>query len=410
MPTTDSLRAAVNFYTNETSEYLGQWLYDQPLIASKQTVDNLQQAGPYLSKYIRYFGTHFVDKDLHELMPVSDRVKTIFNIFNQREHYNVGSYRTDYVFDRNINPKFIEITCQFSLNAFFQSAFYAHQSTQFAAAHSLNNVSQDHYSKFVPFLMDRIGNASSIAVLKGRDKIQSSRFFVPIFRKAGFEVKEISYKDIWENRDFIKRSFVVSEIMLDEIETLTDAELVLIAEADGVNDYRTIFVAHDKRFLPLLSNKDLQREILLPAESEHLNRYLIDTYRCDFEPERIQSALINKDEWILKHISLGRSREIFAGLEVTQDEWESLLSTSDLSKFVLQKWVPQRTFCGTVKGTQHNDYLTGTLLYFDEAFFGLGLFRSSSHIVANKVDNRNIFPLILNDPQSIPDIDVVARF
>lgn len=410
MPTSASLQSALLEYADDSFDYLSQWLYDQPLVASKQSVDDLRQAGICLSKFIRYFGKHFVDKNLYELMPVSDRVKTIMNMFNQRESYDLGTYRTDYVFDRNINAKFIEITCQFSLNGFFQAAFYAHQSSTFIAKQSLGKLTQDDYQDFAPFLMDRIGKASSIAVLKGRDKIQSSRFYVPIFRQAGFEVKEISYKDIWENRDFIKRSFVVSEIMMDEIETLSDAELALIAEADGVNDYRTIFVAHDKRFLPLLSNVELQKEILTPSESKLLNQYLIKTHRCDVAPQIIEQALKNKDEWILKHINLGRSREIYAGLEVSQNEWKSLLTTSDLSKFVLQEWVPQRTFTGTVNGKRHNDYLTGTLLYFDDAFFGLGFFRSSSHIVANKVDNRNIFPIVMSEDELAPNFDSVARF
>jgi hypothetical protein len=40
----------------------------------------------------------------------------------------------------------------------------------------------------------------------------------------------------------------------------------------------------------------------------------------------------------------------------------------------------------------------------------LGLFRASSHIVANKVDNRNIFPLVLQSPDQGKNLDVILRF
>ena len=45
--------------------------------------------------------------------------------------------------------------------------------------------------------------------------------------------------------------------------------------------------------------------------------------------------------------------------------------TLDYQQFILQEWVPQRRFKGTVSGVEFDDYLTGTLMYFDDAYFGL---------------------------------------
>ena len=113
---------------------------------------------------------------------------------------------------------------------------------------------------------------------------------------------------------------------------------------------------------------------------------------------------------MLKHARLGKSKDIYAGLEFEQAEWGSLLGTLDLQQFILQEWVPQRRFKGTVSGVEFDDYLTGTLMYFDDAYFGLGLFRSSSHIITNKVDDRKMFPLVMRSHEHLRDIPSVFSF
>lgn len=405
-----ALSNALTSYADDSYDYLKEWLYKEPVVVTQSSNAKLRDAGLVLNKFIKHFGTRFCSDHLYELMPVSDRVKHIVDVFNQKDTYDVGTFRTDFVFDTELDPKFIEITCQFSFNAFFQSAFYYQQSLIWARENNLEAALIDDYQDFSRFVVDKIGDAESIVVVRGRDRIQASRFFMPILRGAGYEVCEIEYQDVWSHRALIRRSFVVSEIMMDEIESLSDAEIELLADANVVNDYRSVFIAHDKRFLRLLTDKQLQADILEPEEAVLLNRYLIDTYQCDREPQVLTEALESKDEWILKHISLGRSREIYAGLEFSEEDWVECVRSADPSKFVLQKWVPQRLFSGSIDGVSHNDYLTGTLLYFDEAFFGLGLFRSSSHFVANKVDNRNVRYLCLEDGVSLSASDYVARF
>jgi hypothetical protein len=72
---------------------------------------------------IKYVSENFEEKKFDQRMPVSDKVKEILSIFNKKGSYDLGTYRTDFVFDTALNPKFIEITCQFSLNAFFKHLF-----------------------------------------------------------------------------------------------------------------------------------------------------------------------------------------------------------------------------------------------------------------------------------------------
>jgi len=391
-------------------DYLLEWLFEQPIATSLETVTELKKVGLVLNKFIKYFGQNFVEHALYERMPVSEKVKKIITIFNQKDCYDVGTYRTDFVFDKALKPKFIEITCQFSLNAFFQAAIYNRYSKEFSSRNGLDDYRVDDYEPFISFIVSKIGASRSVCVIKGRDKIQASRFFTPVLQNAGLDVKEISYKAVWENKSFLENSLVISEIMMDEIESLSDEEIELLANCNLVNDFRTIFIAHDKRFFALLNDPELQANILREDEIQLLNKYLIKTHRCDSSAFDVEAVIANKDAWVLKHISLGRSREIYAGLEFSQDDWEKQLNSIDRTNFVLQEWVPQRRFSGTVNGVKHNDYLTGTLLYFDTSYFGLGLFRSSSHIIANKVDNRNIFPLVVQQKEELDNIDTILSF
>ncbi|MFT5641738.1 MAG: hypothetical protein ACI9A7_001843 [Cyclobacteriaceae bacterium] len=404
------LTRAVEQYTDESYEYYLEWLFDKPIVTSSETIEGLKAAGLILNKMIKYVSSNFTEKQFDLRMPVSDKVKEILAIFNKKDSYELGTFRTDFVFDTEVKPKFIEITCQFSLNAFFQAAVYNRYSQDFSKKHDLDSYRVEEYEAFMDFMVEKIGDRDSVCVIKGRDKIQSSRFFMPIFRNAGLDVKEISYEDVWENRDFLKKSLVINECMMDEIETLSREELELLADAHLINDYRNIFIAHDKRFFTILQDRAVQKQILTDDEMSLLNSFLIDTHQCDSDTYDKQEVIMNKDAWILKHVSLGRSREIFAGLELSQEEWEIKIESINPTDYILQKWVPQLKFNGNVRGVEHNDHLTGTLLYFDESYFGLGLFRASSHIIANKVDNRNIFPLVVKENEMKNMIDSMFSF
>lgn len=404
------LARAVEQYTDESYEYHLEWLFEKPIVTSSETIEGLKAAGLILNKMIKYVSSNFTEKQFDLRMPVSDKVKEILAIFNKKDSYELGTFRTDFVFDTEVKPKFIEITCQFSLNAFFQSAIFNRYSKDFSKKHGLDAYRVEEYDSFMDFMAEKIGHHNSVCVIKGRDEIQASRFFTPIFRDAGLEVKEISYKDIWENRDFIKKSLVINEFMMNEIETLSREELELLADAHLINDYRNIFIAHDKRFFTILQDRAVQKQILTDDEMSLLNSFLIDTHQCDSDTYDKQEVIKNKDAWILKHVSLGRSREIFAGLELSQEEWKIKIESINPTDFILQKWVPQLKFNGNVRGVEHNDHLTGTLLYFDESYFGLGLFRASSHIIANKVDSRNIFPFVVKENEMKDMIDSMFSF
>ena len=74
----------------------------------------------------------------------------------------------------------------------------------------------------------------------------------------------------------MKDALVISEIGLNEIVLLSDSDLELLAASNLINDFRTVFTAHDKRFFELLNNETIQRAAL-DASERSLLRYLIET-------------------------------------------------------------------------------------------------------------------------------------
>ena len=408
--THDRVKQAFDRYVDEFHGYYAPWTFDKPITSSLETTNDLKAVGLALNKVIKHVGTNFLSQGYEQLMPVSERACRVFEIFNQRSSYDVGSFRTDFVFDQAKVPKLIEITCRFALNGYFEAAVFNQFSKEHALKLGVDAHRVEEYDAFQSFMADKIGASNRVCIVVRDGKPQSSRYYAPIFEASGIEVNEVHFQELASGAGLMKDALVISEIGLNEIELLSDSDLELLAASNLINDFRTVFTAHDKRFFELLNNKTIQRAALDTSERDLLQRYLIETRAFDEAGSDLDELLANKDRWVLKHARLGKSKDIYAGLEFEQAEWESLLGTLDLQQFILQEWVPQRRFKGTVSGVEFDDYLTGTLMYFDDAYFGLGLFRSSSHIITNKVDDRKMFPLVMRSHEHLRDIPSVFSF
>lgn len=407
---TSRLQRALDAFSAKYCNYLSQWQYDQPVVSAYAHSAKIREAGLALGKVIKGVALNFSDQDFVNYLPISQRSRDIVRLLNSNPVYDLGTYRTDTVFTPDGGIKFIEITCQFSLNAFVQADAFNRFSKSYADKHNIAGDRVEEYDQFVSFLSEKISRYSSVCVIKGRDQGQSSRFYVPLLRDAGFHVSEISFRDVNDNAGLIRGSHVINEFMVDEIESLGDDEISLISGQKAINDFRTILIAHDKRFFSLLSNWNILKQFLEPPELQALQSFLL----CTVELSAINIAkygiLEDKDKWIIKHKNLGRSRHVYAGREVSDFEWKALLESLDYSEFVAQEWVPQKAYSGTVNGKIYNDYLTGTLLYFDDSYFGQGLYRASSHYVANKVDNRNASPLVVTNPSCLEGLECLTSF
>jgi hypothetical protein len=387
-----SLSEQVDLYAGRKYDYYNQWMFDEPLLISKAEDEDIQALQKILYKFIIFFVQNY--DDWSHLMPLNPESRRVFDSFKDRP-YTSGSYRVDTVFDQNRQQKIIETTCRFALNGFFIASNSAYFSRAYQATFPGCPPAIDRHPLFMEYLEKLIGDHKRIIVLKNADSRNSSKFFIPIFKDMGFDVVVILPEEVDRRKDELKSGFVVSELSIEELESLSDETLAVLSTSDMINDLRTVILVHDKRFYSVLGSAEIRETVLSSEEIALLDVFYVPTYSNGEAPEVWEEARKNKESWILKHRSLGKSEEVYAGAVTSEEEWQLLFVRADLKEFVLQRWIEQMKFDGTVNGEAFSDFVTGTLLFFDDNYFGPGFFRTSSFPVTNVTDDRKMFCVTL---------------
>ncbi len=389
-----TLEESVGEFIEEKRSYFEQWIYNEPIIISKSHNIKLERLQKIMYKLIQEFVTNY-SKYKH-LMPVEENIENIIRVFNEKK-FKIGSYRTDFVYNQENDVKIIEITCRFALNGMFLSALMNEIALDYKEKHLEKTEVQNPYHNIYKHLNEYIKDTNSVCILKGADTKNESKIYTDIFERMGMTVTQIKPNDLEQYKELLSDSFVISELSFDEITAISQENIRFLSKLNLINDFRTIFLIHDKRFFSVIGKKELQENALTAAEISEFEDFYIPTYTATENPEIWNHAKLNKDEWILKHRALGKSQKIYAGLVTEPQEWKSLFTDSDLKDLVLQKWIPQKRIFGKIKEEKFEDYVTGTLLFFDDNYYGFGDFRTSSHPVTNKVDHRKLTSLIITN-------------
>ena len=386
------------------AEYFRPWTYDVPLAIRQETNSRLARIQQLFHRCVRHLAEHY-DRYLG-LMPVSDRVADILAL-SRSKPYRPGTYRTDFVVDETNQIRLIETTCRFAMNGYFTSGFFIHNLADRYLAGRPEIRKIDAYTPFYDRFMERFDPFDHVCLLKGADDRNDTKFVVPVFEKAGFPVQVIPAAEVPARTSEFRGAAVLGELSHEEICALPTETVAAIVAADSMNDLRTVFLIHDKRFFALLTHAAFLNEALAPAEIEEIRPFLIPTYTKALDPEIWRQARAAKDRWILKPFNVGKSIDVFAGPLTDAAEWQALFDTGRADRMVLQEYVPQRRFRGTIGGQAYRDYAAGTLLFFEEGYFGPGLFRASSYPVTNKVDDRKIAPLVTADVAAFEPDNVI---
>jgi len=380
--------------SRDAVDYFAQWTYDSPLIVTPETNQRMHNIQKLLYKSIRHFVENY-DKYRY-IMPVSEAKNKILELY-QDTPYRTGTYRTDFVIDINNHIKLIEITCRFALNGFFISGFFNLMADRYIEENPGFN-KLDEYSAYYDYLIKYFGEFDHICILKGKDNKNETKYSVAVFEKAGYKVHVIPTDSITENLHLLRRAAVISELDHDELCSLPTETIKTIINSRLLNDLRTVLLIHDKRFFGVLNNQSFLQDALTDQENDEFRQYLVPTHMWNEENRKIWiNAKNNKDQWIIKPCVLGKSINVYGGPTTSEEEWRGLFQEDKLSGMILQTYIEQRKFKGNIKDKQYEDYAVGTLLFFDDNFFGPGLFRASSHPITNVVDDRKLFPLVTED-------------
>lgn len=369
-----------------------QWFYKTPMRVSPERCDEMQQAQQLIYQVIVAFVTHYAD--YAALLPLTSKAREIVEIASQFA-YRVGTYRPDFLISEQNEIKICEINARFPLNGYFNAAVTECIANQLAAEQGLI-LPQLENRKFLGYLSSYFGVFDRLCVLKSpADRAMDLRLYSQIFEKSGIPCTVIAPDQAAEHGELLRASAVINEFNQMDLETLDHATLETIAASNSLNDLRTIFLVHDKRFMTVLSNRAFLADFLSPDESEFLCQHVIPTYLRSQNGEIWEQARAGKDDWLLKPYLLGKSESLYAGCVTEEPRWQAVFASAEIEQMVLQPFIAQKRFVASLDGRMYQDYVVGTFLCFDDQFFGFGRFRTSSFPVTNQGDDRKVAPLVI---------------
>lgn len=399
-----TLRDSVATFVDDRISYYRQWMFDEPLVVSEAHSEDLARIQRCMYRLIRAFVADY-DRWAH-IMPLSADARRVIEAA-ARKSYRVGTYRTDFVYDASWTPRLIEITCRMSLNGIFTAAVMKRHSDDFRAAHLKGEPDLSPYEDLYAHLEQLLRGKDGIILLKGVEERNESKIFIPIFERAGIPVTIVAPADIEAHLDKMASSLVLSELSHAEIFAIPPPVMERLARVDLLNDLRTILLVHDKRFFSVLNQRSFRESVLSKEDAAFFERFLVPTFAAHERPDLWNEALEHREKWILKHRVLGKSVEVHAGPVTSEADWRALFAPGKREDYILQEWIPQTRLSGHVGGTAHEDFHAGTLLFFDDHYFGLGEFRLSSFPVSNKGDHRKMSSIVV--PRIDGDVRAAVR-
>ena len=381
-------------FNEDQMSYFLQWTFEEPITISKNENLNIKTLGRILNKLIKYFVNNYKKYEL--LFPIEEDVLEVLSLYEGKAYESIGTYRTDFVYDQAGRMKIIEISCRCSLNAMFMSSVFNKIASNYNDVY-LKKETLNEYRNIYEHIEGYLQKCEKVYVLQGVDKRNESKIFSSILERTGKPVVKIEVKDIINHLEELENAWIITELSFNEIKSIPQEVLKKLIDFEIFNDLRTVFLIHDKRFFAVLRNEEFLNEALSKKEIALFQEFYIPTFSSHENEKAWKNAKKNKSNWIVKPNCLGNGDDVYAGELTNAEKWNHLIDSREEKKLVLQEWVGQNTIKGKIKEKHYNDYVTGTFLFFDDAYFGLGPFRTSSMKVANQIDHRKASSLIINE-------------
>ena len=372
----------------DKTDYYHHWYHDRPMLITSERRDELRRMQSLLYKCIAYMAEHYREW-VPEYMPLEDKVMEILDR-QSRYPFRAGAYRPDYIISDEGRLLLVEITSRF----FGHGLWFTYPSVikveQFMAANPGKSW-ENRYNEMLTYMRDAIPAGSPIYVLKSSDRTSEIALYKKFYEYYGHEVTVYEAPEVESNIDKWSHDAVVfSALNQQDLLSFKMETLQAMIDVRMINDFRTIFLAHDKRFLRLIFVDEFTRQCLTEEETSFLREHTIPTYMFSSHPEIWKDALTHKDQYILKPYDLGKSVGLYAGVMTNEETWKNSLKASENGKFILQPFIKQRTYPCEWEGKHYDEYVCGMMLCMDNRYFDSGMFRASSAPVTNKVDDRKM--------------------
>lgn len=381
-------------YWRDEIEYFRKYTYSNPLIISDSTNNDFEFIQKALYKTINHFVKNY--KNFANLMPLNKDTLRLLKLTKDIP-YEVGTYRTDFIINQNNKIKLIEITCRFALNGYIRSGLFHKIGDDLILnlTENLHNNYTQLYLKFIKDFRNKIKSYSKIIVL-GNSKQEEGKFIEKMCNIYTINFEIIPFDEIENKLHEFKNCLIIPQLSHKEWFNLKNKTIKQILSNKLINDLRTILLIHDKRFFTVLYDEDFLAQIFKEEEKKRFKEFILPTFQKDLHPNEWNKAKADKDDYIFKPTVLGKGIGIHYGKQLAQMEWNTLLD-SNSNDAIIQPFIQQKKFSGNIGNEERlEDYFVGTLLYYNNKYYGVGLIRASSHPITNQGDDRKVAPVYIN--------------
>ena len=302
---------------------------------------------------------YFRDSRIRAYVPLKRKVSSALKPL-QAVPYRPGLIRPDFIYTTGSRPLICEINARFILNGYLPTTLLNRDLAQKMRVSALSELHQRLENRF--FRREHL-------ILKEREPGMGIHYMLSANNRARI-LDRTAFARLKHNA-----TPVILELHQDELETVLDK--VVAQMLDGVqvlNDPRTVFITHDKRFLAALRDPEILRDYIPGADIKLLLNHIIPSYVPILHRSQLAEARRTKDDWVAKRAISGKTDGLYLGNETRQSEWKQCLANQDI---VLQPYIKQRTFpyWNYLFQREERCNLAGTMVIWDQKGYGPGIFR-----------------------------------
>ena len=383
-----SIREVCRELFTRTGYYL-RWYHDEPLFVSREREKETERLHAILYKTICFMAEHYKEYT-DRYMPLTRKTMEILD-YQSRYPFRAGAWRPDFILAENGDIKLCEITSRFFAHGIWTSWYPECAADRFMEKHPGAD-RRSSFEEMLLYMKDLPGDKDRIFVLRSTDRTNEIELYQAFYEYYGRKVVILNADEVEPRIDEWRDAFVISALNQKDLLSYSMDTLKAMVDAGMVNDFRTIFLIHDKRFMRLWFKDDFTGRFLTDEETAFLRERSIETFVCGEKEssEVMKDAYQHKDRYILKHYCLGKSERVYAGPLTDEKAWRALWVNGSIHEMVLQPFIKQKYYPVVWEGTAFNDYVSVMLLCVNDRFFGCGMVRSSSLPVTNVGDDRKI--------------------
>ena len=383
----------------ELIPYYRYWTHDAPMVVSGKRDAELKRMAGLLMKAAFYYADHY--EEYLGLIPYEEKVLEILS-YVRRYPYKAGTWRPDYLILDDGRLMFCEITSRFFGNGYFLSYFMECTGEAFAKDYGITDRTS-YFEELLAYFASMAEGKKRLVVLKSADKSDSIKLYVPFYQALGLETLIIEAPQAESSIGFLdsRNDLVVSALNQKDLLSFSPDTLKRMADLGTRNDFRSVFLLHDKRFFRMIFEDAFTKKIFTDEETAYLRAHTVETHLCDGSAVW-EKARTCKDGFILKHHCLGKSEKVYAGCLTSEEDWQRLFDENAVSEMILQPFMSQRICRTRWQGKELDDYVAGTMLTVDDRYFGTGLFRTSTRPVINQTDAHKIAQLVTDQWEKLP--------